>query len=712
MRACVLCLVSAAAFAAPWPLERLFTRPFVWGTPPERVKWSAQGHMLAFLWNAAGGAFRDLYVYDPDSRRLRRLTDLAAEDDPLTRTPAEKDERRSGFLAPAAGLADFDLSRDGSRAAFVHKGDLYIAATDGSRPPVRLTRTKAIEAQPRLSPDGARLAFVRENQLFTQDLRTGQLWQITDVEGEGAAVTQYRWSPDGRRFLYTVRLAAGRRVLLPNYSGRLVSVQPLPRTVAGDAPPDTKLFVVDAAGGRPRELDAGPWGSKVYAPDTPEWSPDSTRILRQVTHANFKQSQILVLDPATGKAAVAFEERDAAWVETPSLEWSPDSRRILFTSERDGWSHLYTAAREGGEVRQLTRGPWEIHTERTWGRDPQWIGEFIYYSSTEVSPAERQLYRIRADGSGKERLSEKSGLNVGVVSEDGKYTALLFADVAHPWDLYVNGARVTASTRPGFAEYPWPETRFVTFPSLKDRKPVAAKILLPPGAQKQRPAILFIHGSGYATSVLRQWGAYHDLRYVFNCYLANHGYVVMDMDYRGSSGYGRDWRTGVYLHMGGPDLEDVLGAVEYLRGLGTVDMRRIGIWGSSYGGFMTNMAMFLSPDTFRAGAAFSAVNDWENYNAFYTGQRLTTPQENPEAYRRSSPIIFSGMLKNHLLMVHGIVDSNVMFQDAVQLSQKLIHEGKNFEETYYPEEDHLFARDESLIDAFRKAADFFDRWLQ
>jgi dipeptidyl aminopeptidase/acylaminoacyl peptidase len=409
---------------------------------------------------------------------------------------------------------------------------------------------------------------------------------------------------------------------------------------------------------------------------------------------------------------VVFEDKDAAWVETPFVAWSPDSRSVLFTSERDGWSHLYKVGTGGGEARQITRGPWEIHTERTWARDPQWIGDYIYYSSTEPSTAERQLYRIHPDGSGKERLSKKEGLNIGVVSEDGQYTALLFSDLHQPWDLYVNGERVTRSPRPEFTQYPWPETRFVTFPSLKDRKPVAAKMLIPPGGAKRRPAILFIHGSGYATSVLKQWGAYHDLRYAFNCYLANRGYVVLDMDYRGSSGYGRDWRTGVYLQMGGPDLEDVLGAVEYLRGLGTVDMQRLGIWGSSYGGFMTGMAMFLSPDTFRAGAAFSAVNDWENYNAFYTEQRLTKPQENPEAYRRSSPITFSGLLKNHLLIVHGIVDSNVMFQDAVELSEKLIHEGKDFEEAYYPEEDHLFTRDESLIDAFRRAGSFFDRWLK
>jgi dipeptidyl aminopeptidase/acylaminoacyl peptidase len=187
---------------------------------------------------------------------------------------------------------------------------------------------------------------------------------------------------------------------------------------------------------------------------------------------------------------------------------------------------------------------------------------------------------------------------------------------------------------------------------------------------------------------------------------------VLDLDYRGSSGYGREWRTDVYLHMGGPDLDDVLGGVDYLRSLGNIDMRRLGIWGVSYGGFMTNMAMFLSPDTFRAGAGWAAVNDWENYNAFYTEQRLMKPQQNPEAYRRSSPVYFSGLLKNPLLVVHGIVDNNVMFQDAVELTEKLIQEGKDFSEIYYPEESHGFVRDETLIDSFRRTAEWLDRHLQ
>jgi len=724
MRVLIACLLSAAAAVAgnPWPLERLFTRPFAWGTEPVKPKWSKAGHTLAFLWNAEGHAFRNLYSYDPESRSLRCLTHLETQDDPLNRTPAEKDERQQRYLIPRDGLTDFDLSCDGSRAAFAYKGDLHLVRTDGSEPAFRLTRTKAAESAPQFAPDGTKLAFQRDGQLFTHDLKTGQLWQVTEIEGEANSLIGYRWSPDGKRFLYSVRVGASRRLLVANYSGRVVTAQPFPRTLPGDPPPESKLFVVAASGGRPREMEPGPWGAKVYASNSsdsgPEWSPDSTRILQRVIHPNLKKAQILMADAATGKTKVIFEDHDEAWIETPFVAWSPDSRQVLFTSERDGWAHLYKAESSGGEPQQITHGPWEIHTERTWGHEPQWIGDYIYYSSTEGSTAERQFYRIRADGSGKERLSQKEGINAGAVSQDGRYTALLFADVRHPWDLSVNGEPVTKSARAEFAEYPWPETRFLSFPSPKDHQPVAAKMLLPPGyrpddrRQKPRPAILFIHGSGYATSVLKQWGAYQELRYVFNCYLANKGYVVLDMDYRGSSGYGRKWRTGVYLHMGGPDLDDVMGAVDYLRGLGNIDMHRLGLWGSSYGGFMTNMAMFLAPDTFRAGAAFSAVNDWENYNAYYTEQRLNKPQENPEAYRRSSPITFAGMLKNHLLMVHGMVDSNVMFQDAVQLSEKLIHEGKDFEEAYYPEEDHLFARDETLMDAFRRAGNFFDRWLE
>lgn len=718
MRAAAIALLLVSSLSAEeWRIERLFTRPFTWGTTPQKAAWSKQGRTLLFLWNAEGKHFLDLYAYHPEQQRLARLTDLEHIADPINVSAAGKDARQKQYLAPSDGISEFDNSRDGARAAFSFHGDLYLVSTSGQEPPFRLTRTKTAESNPAFSPDASKLAFTRDGQLFVQDLGNGQLWQVTEIEGEGASLLGWGWSPDGKHFVYTVRTGAGRKLLLPNYSGRVVTAAGFPRTLPGDQAIEAKTYVVPSDGGAPVEMEPGPWGDKVYAFATPRWSPDSRLLLRAVVHPNLKQAAVVVMNAATGQARVVAEDKDAAWVEPNFADWSPDSQQILFTSERDGWEHLYVVSKEGGEARQLTRGAWEIDNDRTFGHEPQWAGDSIYFASTEAGTAERQFYRIRADGSGKQRLSSHEGMNIGIVSEDGRDTAMLMADLQNPFDLYVAGRRVTRSPRAEFAAYAWPESRFVSFPSRGDGKPVAARLLLPPGyrpqdrRQKPHPAVFFIHGSGYATSVLKQWGAYQELRYAFNCYLANKGYVIVDLDYRGSSGYGRDWRTGVYLHMGGPDLDDVLGGVDYLRGLGNIDMRRIGIWGSSYGGFMTAMAMFLSPDTFHAGASFSAVDDWENYNAYYTEQRLTKPQENPEAYRRSSPIHFSSMLKNPFLIVHGIVDNNVMFQDAVQLSEKLIQEGKGFSEIYYPEESHIFVRDETLIDVFRRASEFFERNL-
>jgi len=713
--AAILAVFVSALCAEPWSIERLFSRPYAWGTSPQRATWSKHGHVLVFLWNAGGRRFLDLYAYGKDTQRLVRLTDLEPLDDPINRPAAAKDERQKQYLEPPAGIADFAVSEDGQRAAFSYHGDLYLVNTAGQEPPFRLTRTKTAETNPAFSPDGHKLAFSRDGQLFVQDLGNGQLWQVTEIEG--AALGAWRWSPDGQRFVYTVRAGAGRKLLLPNYSGRVVSSESFARTLPGDPAPETKAYVVSSEGGTPLAMEAGPWGDKVSSFGAPKWSPDSRLLLTTVVRSNLKQAAVLVNDASTGSAHVVAEDKDTAWVEPFWAVWSPDSSRILFTSQRDGWSHLYVVAKDGGDPRQLTHGAWEVDNERTFGHEPQWAGDHIYYASTEAGTAERQFYRIGPDGSGKERLSEREGLNIGIVSEDGEDVALMMADVKNPFDLYVAGHRVTTSPQPDFARYAWPESRFITFPSRGDHKPVAARLFLPQGyhpedrSQKPRPAVFFIHGSGYATSILKQWGAYADVRYVFNCSLVNKGYVVLDLDYRGSSGYGRDWRTGVYLHMGGPDLDDVLGGVDYLRSLGNIDMHRIGIWGSSYGGFMTAMAMFLAPDTFRAGASFSSVNDWENYNANYTEQRLGAPQDYPEAYRRSSPIHFSNLLQNPLLMVHGIVDNNVMFQDTVQLSEKLIHEGKDFSEIHYPEESHIFLRDETWIDAFRRTTDFFDRNL-
>ena len=699
-----------------WPLEKLYARPYVWGVKPRELAWSKRGNALGFLWNAQGGRFLDLYVYHPAAGQLVRVTDLESWKDDLLETADEKDPRKSRYTAPSSGLSGFVLSADGKQAAFSYKGELFIGPTDGSEPPFRLTRTKAPETAPQFSPTGTKLAAIRGGQVVIQSFIAGQLWQVTDVEAPDS-LAEYWWSPDGEWIVYSVRKQGGRTMPLPNYSGRFVEARQLPRDVAGEDPNSPALFAVKATGGKPVALDLGKWGTKAYLSD-PVWSRDSKRIAVRTVHPGQKELQLLIIDPATGKQRIAAEDKDEAWVFWSEFEWSPDSQWLWFNSERDGYAHIYKVAADGAAAPpiQITKGNWEAREEQLLTHQPQWAGEWIWFNSTEAGARQRQIYRIRPDGTGKERVSTQSGVDDVLVSDDGTQVALLHADLNNPFDLWVNGKRITTSPRAEFQQLPWPATRFIDFPSRGDKRSVAAKLLLPSGydpAQrgKQWPCVFFIHGAGYATSVLEQWGSYNELRYVYNAYLASRGYLVMDLDYRGSSGYGRDWRAGVYLHMGGKDLDDVLGAVDYLAGLGNVDMKRLGLWGVSYGGFMTNMAMFQAPGVFRAGSSWAAVNDWENYNAGYTTQRLNTPQANPEAYRRSSPIHFSGNLEDKLLIIHGMVDSNVLFQDAVQLTEKLIQEGKDFSHFYYPQEDHGFVRDETWVDALRRTTEWFDRYL-
>ena len=259
--------------------------------------------------------------------------------------------------------------------------------------------------------------------------------------------------------------------------------------------------------------------------------------------------------------------------------------------------------------------------------------------------------------------------------------------------------RVTTSTSPEWRSRRWVEPQLVTY-EARDGQPVYARLYTPEmvGAKRHpsKAAVIFVHGAGYLQNAHRYWSSYYR-EYMFHHLLASKGYVVLDPDYRASAGYGRDWRTAIYRWMGGKDLEDVVDGAAYLAKAHGVDARRIGVYGGSYGGFITLMAMFTSPDTFAAGAALRPVTDWAHYNHSYTANILNEPQGDLEAYRKSSPIYFAEGLKGALLICHGMVDVNVHFQDSVRLAQRLIELRKeNWELAVYPVEDHGFDRRDQL----------------
>jgi dipeptidyl aminopeptidase/acylaminoacyl peptidase len=275
--------------------------------------------------------------------------------------------------------------------------------------------------------------------------------------------------------------------------------------------------------------------------------------------------------------------------------------------------------------------------------------------------------------------------------------------------------QVTTTPTEEWRAFKWIDPKVITY-KARDGVDVYARLYTPEmiGARRDpsRPGVVFVHGAGYLQNAHRYWSTYFR-EYMFHNLLASRGYVVLDVDYRASAGYGRDWRTAIYRHMGGKDLEDVVDGARYLTAKEQVDARRIGVYGGSYGGFITLMAMFTTPDAFAAGAALRPVTDWARYNHGYTSNILNVPQRDADAYRKSSPIYFADGLKGALLICHGMVDTNVHFQDSVRLAQRLIELRKeNWELAVYPVENHAFTEDTSWADEYRRILKLFEEKLR
>jgi dipeptidyl aminopeptidase/acylaminoacyl peptidase len=446
-----------------------------------------------------------------------------------------------------------------------------------------------------------------------------------------------------------------------------------------------------------------------------QWSDDGKRAAMLARSADNKDRWVMLLDPETGKTRVVTQIHDDAWTDGPgafTLGWLPDNRSVYFISERDGYAHLYSVSVEGGEPRQLTSGRFEVSDVKLSNDKTK-----FYFTSSEGGPFERHLYSMSTAGGARTRLTTMAGNNAAELSPDESALAIVHSYSNKPWELYVapiaTGSRpqqITTSPVPEFSSYNWIDPPIVNF-KARDGATVYARIYKPANWQRGGPAVLFVHGAGYLQNVHKWWSNYYR-EYMFHHLLVERGFIVLDIDYRGSAGYGRDWRAGIYRHMGGKDLTDHVDGVKYLVSEHGVDPRRVGIYGGSYGGFITFMAMFTTPDVFAAGAALRPVADWAHYNHPYTSNILNLPQSDQEAYRRSSPIYHVEGLKGALLICHGMVDVNVHFQDTVRLVQRLIELRKeNWELAVYPVEDHAFERETSWADEYKRVLKLFSEHL-
>jgi dipeptidyl aminopeptidase/acylaminoacyl peptidase len=556
------------------------------------------------------------------------------------------------------------------------------------------------------------------------------------------SVVGLQLSPDEKYVIAAVAESPqnAKNTIVPNFVTESGYAENIPgRSNVGDTQTRTRLAVIGAESGEVKWVDHGqrvtpPASAAAQKTESappgrtpapaerevqllqPVWSEDGAKAVLLARAADNKDRWLLALDPATGKTRVLASDHDSAWVGGPgsnTLGWMKNDREVFFQSERTGYSHLYVVGFDGGEPRALTSGNWEVINARL-SQDKS----RFYLTASKDSPYEQHLYEMTAGGGALTRLTAAPGKHVATVSPDDRWIADISSYTNRPPELYVQenrprsvAKRLTTSPDPEFTQYPWLDTPIVTF-TARDGVKVPAHLFKPEHFRLGGPAVIFIHGAGYLQNVDRKWSTYYR-EYMFHHILMERGYIVLDVDYRGSAGYGRDWRTAIYEHMGGKDLDDIVDAARYLASQHGVDPKRIGLYGGSYGGFLTLMGMFTQPEVFRAGAALRPVTDWAYYNHGYTSAILNVPQNDAEAYRRSSPVYFAGGLKGALLICHGMVDTNVEFQDTVRLVQKLIELRKeNWQVAVYPVENHSFVQPSSWADEYKRILALFEQNLK
>jgi dipeptidyl aminopeptidase/acylaminoacyl peptidase len=450
------------------------------------------------------------------------------------------------------------------------------------------------------------------------------------------------------------------------------------------------------------------------------WSDNSANAVVVVSALDNKDRWIMRLDALTGKLTLLDRQRDEAWIGGPGIENSAagnvgfiDNDQFYYQSEASGYSHIYIVDVNTATKKQLTNGRWEVQT-----LDLSNDKKKFYFTANIDHPGITHFYSIPVNGGVPTKITGIKGGNEVTLSPDEKWLAIRYSYSNKPWELYVQAnkpgakaAQVTNSISAEYKSYPWRDPEIISF---KNRygSDVYTRIYLPKKADPAKPAVIFVHGAGYLQEVTYSW-SYYFREFMFNNMLADNGYTVLDIDYTASAGYGHDWRTGIYRHMGGKDLSDQVDGVKYLVEKYGVNPKHVGLYGGSYGGFITLMGMFTEPDVFAAGGAIRSVTDWAHYNHEYTANILNEPFTDEMAYRKSSPIYFANGLKGNLLMLHGMIDQNVNYQDIIRLSQKLIELHKeNWELASYPVEDHAFEQPSSWTDEYKRIFKLFEQTLK
>jgi dipeptidyl aminopeptidase/acylaminoacyl peptidase len=672
-------------------------------------------------WRATSSA-GDLYLIDRSSGQARRLTHTSDSEG----GPVFSGDESEIFFRRDLNLYAFDIESGGIRQL------TRLTADPEPRDPEDAEGHRAfLEEQQTELFEHIRVEQLRRERREAQDElgRAGEPEAVHLAQGERASGLEA--DPTGTWVAVTATTPGEEeRTDIPLWitaSGYTENTEM--RSKVGDDQSTSRLGIVAVATGEVTWIalsdEADPADAESPTTDPPftsfvGWNDEGSRGLVYTLDADFKRWHLHSLDPATGELTLLDTLFDEAWVGGPCsarfgagcIGWIPGTERAWYASEETGYAHLYSVDADGSGKRALTSGDWEVLSAQI----PAGWDRFLLQTN-ELSPHDQHPWSMNLDGSGRTQLVEGKGQFDVTLSPDGSRFAVVHSLANQPPELYLTDvgvgnelARVTASPTEEWSSFDWIEPEIIRF-EARDGTRVPARIYRPAdlGVPSNGAAVVFVHGAGYLQNVHNWWSNYFR-EYMFHHFLAAQGYTVLDIDYRGSAGYGRDWRTAIYRHMGGWDLSDQVDGVAYLIAEEGVEPGRVGLYGGSYGGFITLMALFNEPDVFQAGAALRPVTDWAHYNHGYTARILNLPQDDEEAYRQSSPIYFAEGLEGHLLIAHGMYDTNVHYSDVVRLAQRLIELGKdNWELASYPVENHGFVEPTSWTDEYRRIYELFER---
>ncbi len=681
-------------------IDQVVAQSSITGTTPSAPIWSPDSSRLAFLWNDSAKPRREIWMVHADGSGLRQLTQE---------------------LEGTSGVSQLVWTTDGGSLLYIRSDDVWrVDAKGGSG--VRLTATAGGKSNLAVSPDGRYASFLQQGDLWLLNLESNVLARATHVGVPSISIIPlgtynrpdvemgpyvwggptYRWSPDSRTIaVHYVDRRKMRIVPFPYYLGDETLVNNLRRGYPGDPNEHRAVGLFDVESGKLSLLDLpDPTGNRVV---DFSWSWSGMLLVDRESDTATDR-WLHQVDPANGRLVQLWhDKRDTRVYTSIGSAWHSDGNRVVFLSDLADRYGLYllesgagtpsvedvaagNGVRTGNRVpRLLTNDQFDVTSPPVVHADSR----TIFFQSNEPSPYERHVFRIPDEGGTATRISTLAGQNQPYPSPDGSQVAILHTDDLSPTELYLVNAdgrsaerRITHSPPGAFGRRVWARPRYVTFPSRVADDTLHARVLEPVDLDRgKRYPVVF--GPVYSNTVRNRWSARNAL---LNQLLVERGYIVVQVDVTGSTGYGRDFREKFLMDFGGRDIEDLHSAVEYMATLPYVDPERVGIWGSSYGGTLTIYSLFKKPGLFKAGVACAAAVD-----PYFFGTDdvaiVRRPQTHPEAFARGA-LRDAGNLQDHLLIIHGVQDDVVPFKTTVELAEELMRLGKDFDFAFAPGATH------------------------